>query len=191
MSIYPPNYSGYVYLWYDTKAKFYYLGGHYGKVDDKYICSNKPMRRAYDLRPETFKFRVLEYVYGDTKVLRKAEQYWLSMIKDSELLLSENIYAGTTRYYNVKKISCGGNGKGTNKGKSTIGGWNRGMAGIQSHSTETRMKMSEAKKLWWSKQPKIQKPKVIKGKRGGWNKGFTKENYPQLRGGRKRVEPVI
>ena len=52
-------YTGYVYIWYDTKAKFFYVGGHYGKVNDSYICSNEMMKRAYKKRPETFKFKVL------------------------------------------------------------------------------------------------------------------------------------
>jgi hypothetical protein len=46
-------YSGYIYIWYDIKSKFFYIGGHKGKVSDYYICSNKPMLRAYKLRPET------------------------------------------------------------------------------------------------------------------------------------------
>lgn len=150
MSIYINSYTGYVYLWYDTKAKFFYIGGHYGKVEDSYVCSNKPMKRAYKLRPETFKMRVLEYITGDTKSLRKVEQYWLNMIKDNELMISENVQKGTCRYYNVKKNSTGGNGKGTNKGKSSIGGWNKGKIGAQTHSATSRQKMSDARLLWWA-----------------------------------------
>jgi hypothetical protein len=36
-NIYSSEYTGYVYIWYDTKSKFFYIGGHYGKVDDAYI----------------------------------------------------------------------------------------------------------------------------------------------------------
>jgi hypothetical protein len=98
------NYTGYVYLWFDTKAKLFYIGGHFGRVEDSYICSNKPMKRAYKLRPDTFKFRVLEYTFGDTKNLRLIEQKWLNLIKDTELLTSINVKNSTARYYNVKKI---------------------------------------------------------------------------------------
>ena len=104
MNTYAAGYAGYVYIWYDTLAKFYYVGGHYGRVEDSYICSSKSMKRAYKLRPHTFKFRVLEYVYGDTAILRLAEQRWLDMIKDSELMISENVLNATCRYYNVKKL---------------------------------------------------------------------------------------
>lgn len=119
-------YTGYVYIWFDTISKLFYVGGHYGKITDSYICSNKPMKRAYKKRPHTFKFRVLEYTNGTVKDLRSIEQIWLDKIKDCELLISENVKNNTHRYYNVKKHSSGGNGKGTNKGKSHPA-WNKGL----------------------------------------------------------------
>ena len=118
-------YTGYIYLWYDTRAKLFYLGGHKGKVEDSYVCSNKMMLRAYRKRPETFKLKILEYVNGDNKVLREAEQRWLNLIHDKELYWTLNIYNKTVKYYNQKKQSSGGNGS-ANKGNSNIGGWNRG-----------------------------------------------------------------
>ena len=139
-------YTSYIYIWYDTKSRFFYIGGHKGKVEDSYICSNKPMKRAYNKRPETFRFKVLEYVNGDVKELREAEQKWLDMIQDQELMNTKNVQNKTCRYYNVKKNSVGGNGS-ANKGNSNIGGWNRGLTGVQEHSPETRKKMSKSAKL--------------------------------------------
>lgn len=144
-------YTGYVYLWYDTKAKLFYLGGHKGKVEDSYICSDTKMLNAYKKRPETFRFKVLEYVKGDNIALREAEQRWLNMIDDSELYWTPNIYNKTVRYYNQKKHSSGGNGS-ANKGNSNIGGWNRGLKGVQTYSEETRLKMSQKKKEYWAKK---------------------------------------
>lgn len=152
-------YTGYIYLWYDTKAKLFYLGGHKGKVEDSYICSSKMMLRAYKKRPETFKFKVLEYITGDNIVLREAEQRWLNMINEDELYWTPNIYNKTVRYYNQKKNSAGGNGS-ANKGNSNIGGWNRGLKldspawnkgqrGISPHSEETKLVMSQKKKEYW------------------------------------------
>jgi hypothetical protein len=120
------NYSSYIYIWYDIKAKFFYIGGHSGKIEDRYICSSKTMLRAYQKRPKTFKFKVLQYINGTIKDLRIAEQYWLNMIKDEELMLTKNVKNKTCRYYNVKKNAAGGNGKGTNKGKSHQA-WNKGI----------------------------------------------------------------
>lgn len=142
-------YIGYVYLWYDTKSKLFYLGGHKGKIEDSYICSNSMMLRAYKKRPETFKLKILEYVNGENEDLRKAEQYWLNLIKDEELYWTPNIYNKTVKYYNQKKHSSGGNGS-ANKGNSNIGGWNRGLKGVQKYSTETRLKMSQKKKEYWN-----------------------------------------
>ena len=136
------KYTGYVYIWYDTVAKLFYVGGHYGRIDDKYICSNKSMLRAYKNRPHSFRFRVLQKTYGDTKNLREIEQEWLNLIKDKELLLTQNVQNKTTRYYNVKKQSTGGNGLGTNKGNSNIGGHNKGkpMSDIQKKKISLALK---------------------------------------------------
>ena len=149
MSIYSP-YTGYVYLWYDTRAKLFYLGGHHGKVEDSYICSNDMMKRAYNKRPETFRFRVLEYVYDGTKSLREAEQKWLDKIQDHELYWTPNIYNKTVKYYNKKKHSAGGNGS-ANKGKSHTP-WNKGLKGVQVQTDEKRRKCSEKMKETWAKR---------------------------------------
>lgn len=125
-----PIYSGYIYLWFGTKARLYYLGGHHGRVEDRYICSSKMMKRAYARRPETFRFKVLQYVNGDVKDLREAEQRWLDLIKDEELYWTPNIYNKTVRYYNQKKVSSGGNGH-ANLGNPNIGGHNKGKKGLQ------------------------------------------------------------
>jgi lipopolysaccharide biosynthesis glycosyltransferase len=142
-------YTGYIYLWYDTKAKLFYLGGHKGKVEDSYVCSNKMMLNAYRKRPETFKFKILEYITGDNSMLREAEQRWLNMINDEELYWTPNIYNNTVRYYNQKKHSSGGNGS-ANKGNSNIGGHNKGKK--HPHSEETKLLMSQKKKEYWARK---------------------------------------
>lgn len=123
-------YTGYIYLWYDTKAKLFYLGGHQGKIEDTYVCSNTMMLRAYKKRPETFKVRVLEYVNGDLDTLRNAEQRWLDKIKDEELYWTPNIYNSTVRYYNQKKLSRGGSRKGHTKNR-TKPSWNKGYTKVE------------------------------------------------------------
>lgn len=134
-------YTGYIYIWYDTKAKFFYLGGHFGQVEDKYICSNSMMLRAYNKRPETFRFKVLEYVNGSVTDLRNAEQRWLDKIKDEELYWTPNIYAKTVRYYNQKKNAFGGSVKGHKKNRTKPSPFK----GIPM-SEEQKIKISEAKK---------------------------------------------
>lgn len=124
MKQYLLDYFGYVYLWFDRKNKMYYIGSHYGSVEDSYICSNKWMKAAYKKRPQDFKMRVLKYLeIDDLKLLQQYEQHYLNMILDSELSTSANVIAGCNRYYNMKKYAAGGNGD-ANKGKVRVRMWN-------------------------------------------------------------------
>lgn len=97
--------SGFVYIWFDTYRKKFYLGSHIGHLDDGYVGSNERLLRAYKKRPHTFKRRILEYYPGLTedvsiKALREREQLWLDLIKDEEL--------HGVKYYNSKKVAAGG-----------------------------------------------------------------------------------
>lgn len=143
------NYSGYVYIWYDTKAKLFYIGSHLGKIDDSYICSSKTMLKAYNIRPDTFKFKILQYVQGTIQDIQTSEQYWLDKIKDTELLLTENVKNKTARYYNVKKIARGGSHKGHTKIR-TKPAWNKGISMIpwnkgKNHNSDERIKLTSKK----------------------------------------------
>ena len=88
-------------MWFDNNKRMFYIGSHKGRVEDGYICSSKRMLRAYKNRPTQFKRRILKYIEQETDILHW-EQYYLNMIKDSELL-----YKGG-KYYNVKRIAAGG-----------------------------------------------------------------------------------
>lgn len=152
---------GFIYLWYDRKHKRYYVGCHWGTLDDGYVCSSRWMRQAYKRRPEDFKRRILQRGL-EKKGLKEHEVKWLSLIKTEEL---------GTRYYNLSKILTG-NGwkKGTPRSEETkkrvseglkraysdgTAGlssstfkkgcipWNKGKTGI--YSDETRAKISEAR----------------------------------------------
>lgn len=117
---------GFVYLWYDRKHKRYYIGSHWGDVDDGYICSSPWMKNAYKRRPTDFRRRILE-----TKIKTRVEQYnheqkWLDLIKPEEVKI---------RYYNLnlkihdhwcqyddKILSIGQKISKTRSGKNFIGG---------------------------------------------------------------------
>jgi len=83
---------GFVYIWYDRKHKRYYVGSHWGTIDDGYICSSAWMMQAYKRRPEDFKRRILSYVYTNRKDLYECETRFLQMIKEDEIKV---------RYYNL------------------------------------------------------------------------------------------
>ena len=75
---------GFIYLWYDKKQKKFYLGRHWGRINDSYICSSNKMRDAYRRRPQDFKRRILKKIFTSNEDLIIEEQRWLDMIKPSE-----------------------------------------------------------------------------------------------------------
>jgi len=91
---------GFVYLWKDTKRNKFYLGSHFGSLDDGYAGSNNRFICAFKSRPETFKRRILEQHSNITsKDLLKKEEAWLQLIKVEEL---------GNKYYNEKRVAAGG-----------------------------------------------------------------------------------
>lgn len=76
---------GFVYIWYDRKHKKYYVGSHWGNIDDGYICSSTWMRNAYKYRKEDFKRKIIAKVYSSKNDLLIKEYEYLSLIKEEEL----------------------------------------------------------------------------------------------------------
>jgi len=90
--------NGFVYIWYDRKHKRYYIGSHWGKEDDGYICSSRWMRNAYSRRPNDFKRKVLSRIDSQRGDLLAEEYRWLQMIDPDEL---------GKKYYNLTKHQNG------------------------------------------------------------------------------------
>ena len=76
---------GFVYIWFDRKHKRFYIGCRWGHENDGYICSSKWMKKAYKIRPQDFKRRILYRIYTNRKELLEQEFKWLSLIKPYEL----------------------------------------------------------------------------------------------------------
>jgi hypothetical protein len=85
---------GIIYIWRDRKHKKYYIGCHWGTVDDGYVCSSSWMKQAYKKRPNDFKRRVLSFVYTSRQDMFDEEARWQALIKDEELRV---------RYYNIAR----------------------------------------------------------------------------------------
>jgi len=82
---------GFVYLWFDRKHKRYYIGCHWGTIDDGYICSSNWMRKSYRKRPQDFKKRIIKT--GLSRIgMYIEEQRYLDMQKPEEKKI---------RYYNL------------------------------------------------------------------------------------------
>lgn len=97
--IYRDDYFGFVYIWYDTKRKMYYVGSHVGSTDDGYVCSSKRMKRSFKKRPDTFKRRIIFYLREDDRsALIREEHRWLSMMRPEEM---------NKKYYNVRRNAVG------------------------------------------------------------------------------------
>lgn len=83
---------GFVYIWRDKKKNMYYIGCHYGTVDDGYICSSNWMRMAHTRRPNDFKRRILKTGLTRTEMYLQ-EQRLFEKIKPEEIKI---------RYYNLR-----------------------------------------------------------------------------------------
>jgi len=99
MSIYPEKY-GFVYIWYDRKYKRYYIGCHWGHIDDGYICSSSWMKRAYKNRPTDFRRRILTTDIQSKEEMYLTEQRWLSNIRFEEVSPNTKM----PRYYNINIV---------------------------------------------------------------------------------------
>ena len=71
---------GFVYIWRDRKHNIFYIGCHWGKEDDGYICSSRWMRISFRRRPHDFKRRIISRVYTNRTDLLEKEYEWLSLI---------------------------------------------------------------------------------------------------------------
>lgn len=126
---------GFIYIWYDSKRKRYYIGCHWGTIDDGYICSSNRMRDAYRYRPHDFKRRIIQRGIPKEQLLEE-EFKWLSLISDEEM---------GRKYYNVsRKMFSGFYGNHSEETKQKIR--EARAKQVISHSEETRKKQSEVRK---------------------------------------------
>lgn len=88
---------GFIYIWFDRKRKMFYIGCHWGTIDDGYVCSSNRMRNAYYRRPNDFKRRILKKGIKREDLLSEEYRYF-EMMKEEEL---------GKRYYNLNKHHFG------------------------------------------------------------------------------------
>ena len=155
---------GFVYIWRDCKHKRYYIGSHWGAIDDGYICSSAWMKKAFKRRPKDFKRRILTLT--DSRLLLLVEeQRWLSLTKANEIgvkyynltqIVKHHWHSDKEKLLNVsQKISKANKGVSRNKGKSPsaetrakISARLKGKSLGYERSEETRAKISvNSKKL--------------------------------------------
>jgi hypothetical protein len=135
---------GFVYIWFDRKHIRYYIGCHWGREDDGYICSSPWMKQAFKHRPQDFKRKIISKVTTNKRDLLDEEYKWLSLIKDEELgkkyynLTNHPNGHWTTNELNkqsiAEKISL------SHKNDPNWGSWSKG----KTLSEETKQKIKEA-----------------------------------------------
>lgn len=176
--------SGFIYIWYDSKRKMYYIGCHWGYENDGYICSSNRMRDAYRRRPQDFKRRVLKRGISKEKLLEE-EYHWLQMIKPEEI---------GKKYYNLYQKHFGHwallpDEERKKSIKQKLSAWQKG----KKLSDEHKKKISEAHK--GKKHPNRKRPvltlehreKISKGRKGI---KFTEEHLKNLRKPKKERKKI-
>lgn len=181
---------GFIYLWYDRKHRRYYVGCHWGHINDSYICSSNWMRDAYRRRPTDFKRKILKSNIFSLKEMFDEEAKFLSRIKTEEL---------GKRYYNLhnvnknhwstnesSKLTVGQKISVSHKNDPNWGKWNKGKS---VHNEQSKQKLREANqkqfqdptqvelrkqksKELWSDPTYLEKQKKARSKEGFY-KGFT------------------
>lgn len=89
---------GFIYIWYDKKHNRFYVGCHWGKEDDGYVCSSTWMLQAYFRRPNDFRRRILKSNIFSRSEMYEEEMRWLQMIKETEIKPNTTL----PRYYNFR-----------------------------------------------------------------------------------------
>ena len=133
--------SGFVYVWFDTTRKMYYVGCHWGEENDGYICSSNRMRDAYRRRPTEFRRRVVSRITTTRLDLLEEEYKWISMIPIDQL---------GRKYYNLSKKHFGHWTTSEEKTKSTREKISQAKTGVKTKMTPEQLeergrKISEAK----------------------------------------------
>ena len=84
---------GFVYIWFDRRHKRFYIGSHWGNINDGYVCSSSWMKKAYKIRPKDFKRKILKSNITCKKQMYIEEYSFLSRIKPEEI---------GKKYYNLR-----------------------------------------------------------------------------------------
>ncbi len=159
---------GFIYLWYDKKYKRFYLGRHWGREDDWYICSSNSMRDAYRRRPKDFKRRILKRVY-EKNALVEEEQRWLNMIPPQDCRV---------RYYNKSLKATAPSHRGyrhSEEAKRKIKESNSGRKLTEEHKEKLRQaKLGRVSNHKGKKLSEDVRKKISEAKMGNipWNKGI-------------------
>lgn len=166
---------GFVYLWFDSYQKMFYVGRHWGTIEDGYLCSSNRMRDAYRRRPKDFKRRIIKKVDSKEQLVLE-EQRYLDMIKPEEC---------NTRYYNTTLKASTPSMRGrkhSDETKKKIGKGNKGKIRTEEHKDKWRQA-----NLKQFQDPAQRLSRSIKIK-ALWNDPKYREHQVSMKLGKKKAQ---
>lgn len=93
------NYNSFIYMWIDRLKEKFYIGSHFGKIDDGYLFGGIDIKSEYRLRPNDFERVILSYhlveKHSDIRLIEK------------EYLLKFDV-ENNEKFYNRTNESYGG-----------------------------------------------------------------------------------
>lgn len=153
----------------------YYIGSHWGKFNDGYVCSSPSLKAAYKRRPEDFSRRIIAVVTTGKRDLLQREQVELDKIPRSHF--GSKAYNVSTK---VHKMWWAKGSKLQDSVKARLReAWQnadrRAAASLaakqRKYSADTRDKMSRsAKKKWRDEEVRATYEASMKGRKP-WNTG--------------------
>lgn len=96
------EYNSFIYLWIDNKKNKFYIGSHFGQIDDGYLFGGIDIKSEYYKRPQDFERVILSYhIVENQSDIRKIEK---------EYLIKYDV-ENNDRFYNRTNESYGGTHK--------------------------------------------------------------------------------
>lgn len=156
---------GFIYIWYDRKRKMYYVGCHWGNINDGYICSSNWMRKTYRRRPQDFTRKIIEKGLLKDAIFDR-ERYWLSFIKENEL---------GKKYYNLRNYEERGGSSFTEEAIEKIrqASRERWVNGVFSENSINKMRVARSGK----KNSIDMNRKISEGNKGKKRSKEAKQKY--------------
>lgn len=91
------EYNSFIYLWIDNKNNKFYIGSHFGNVNDGYLFGGIDIKSEYSIRPQDFERIILSYHLVDNHSdIRKIEKEYLIKY---DVENNDNFYNRTNESY--------------------------------------------------------------------------------------------
>lgn len=72
------SYNSFIYQWFDKKLNKFYIGSHYGDINDGYLFGGIDIKKEYKERPNDFKREILSYhLVSEYYEIREIEKTYL------------------------------------------------------------------------------------------------------------------